>query len=416
MISLSFRGVTFSWEERSSELTPRFAEHDFPQKAGRWHEDMAAGPRVFKFMAFLVAPTRDLARARLKRLQAACADQRPGTLMHPVFGAIRCVCTAFESKEGVRKLGRIELDMTFVEDAGAQFPISGRWVGAALSDAVELAADAASAGFDQVWNLRGTPTYVRTQAAGGLLELAGVVSGTLGLLTAAVRGTVSDRTSRLPDLATDDYGQSTTLRSVFAGYTTADNGRPLPLTGAQAATTSAALRRLSTFTLPAVAGLTFSRAVAAMALAGLAVTTRRLALIEEANVTRRLAFVSADEAIAVRDSLADRLDVEILAAADQASDDGNDVLARVSDAMATVRTEMITDLTERAASLKPVGHITLRQVRPAIALAYALYGDDDASAGSRARTLELALDIGLRNRVRDPGQMPGGVALEYQAS
>lgn len=416
MIGPSFRGVAWSWEERGSETSPRFVDHDFPQKPGRWHEDMAAGPRVFTFVGFIVSLSRDVARARLRRLQEACADQRPGTLMHPVFGAIRAVCTGFKSKETIAKGGRIDLDLTFEEDAGAQYPIAGRWIGAALGDAVAGARASTAAAFDQRWNLVGMPSYITGEASSGLADLALTVSDTLGLLTPAVRSRVNSRAKGLSELTAISAGLSVPLVSLFEGYTTDDYGRPLVLNGPQAAATASALRPLSLYRLPSQRrSRTFARAVGAMALEALASSVRWLALIEEANVSRQLAFTSADEAITTRDALADRLDVEILAAADQASNDGNEVIARASDALGSVRTEMISDLTERAASLKPVAHISLKQVRPAIALAYALYGDGDASAGDRAKTLALAEDLGPRNRVRDPGMLPGGVQLEYQA-
>ncbi|MBX9944954.1 MAG: DNA circularization N-terminal domain-containing protein [Reyranella sp.] len=415
-IGCSFRGIPFGWEERGGEITPRFVEHDFPQKRGRWHEDMAAGPRVFTIVGYLLGGSTELVRARLRLLMKACGDQRPGTLIHPTFGAVRSVCTGFKHKESISKLNRIDLDMTFVEDEGAQFPIAGRWIGAALGNAIDGARDQIGAGLDQVFNLAGMPSYVTDLASEGLADLAVQVFGTLGLLSAPVRFAVSTRTSLLAGIAVEAGGLSAPLGGLFAAYTTDSADRTIDMTGPEAEATAAVLASLSTFTLPGQPATTFARAVAAQALDGLAATVRRLALLEEANVSRQRRFVSSDQAIAARDDLADRLDVEILAAADQASTDGNDVLARIGDALAAVRAEMVADLTERAASLKPVAHIVLKQARPAIAVAYALYGDGDASAGERQRTLALTEDLAVRNRVRDPGEMPGGVALEYQAA
>jgi prophage DNA circulation protein len=415
MIVPSFRGVPFHWEERGGETTPRFAEHDFPQKNGRWHEDMGQGPRVFTFQAFLLGATPDLARARLRTLQKACRDQRPGTLIHPSFGAVRCVCIAFKHKERIFKLGRIDLDLSFAEDVAASQPIGGHWPGKSLGEAIDAARDAIGAGLDQVWNLVQMPAYVLDEAGAGLADLAVEVVDRLGQLTAPVRAAVSGHVSLLTGVTIEAQRLSAPLLGLFSSYTTGSNGRPLSMTGPEAEATASVLVALSAWVLPSPSPTTFSRAVAAQALDGLASTVRRLALVEEGNVSRQRRFVSADQAIKVRDDLAARLDVEIVASADQASTDGNDVLMRLSDAMATVRSEVIRDLTERAASLKPVAHITLPQSRSAIALAYALYGDGEATTGDRANTLALALDLPARNRVRDPGLMPGGVPLEYPA-
>lgn len=412
MTALSFRGVAFGWQERGGETTPRFAEHDFPQKPGRWHEDMAAGPRVFTFQGYVLGPGAELARAKLRLLARACGDQRPGTLVHPVFGAIKCVCTGFRHKETIDRLGRIDLDLSFTEDNGATSPIAGTWPGKALSDAIDSARDAIGNGLDQVWNLAQMPSYVLAQATAGLADISVMVLGGLGQLGSAGNA-VAGQAGLLTGIEHAAEGLSAPLVALFSSYTTGNNGRLLALTPAQADTTAAILAGLGTYSLPAQRSTTFSRAVAAQALGGLADTVRRLALTEEANVSRLRRFVSADQAIAVRDDLANRLDAEILAAADQASIDGNDVLMRVSDAMAQVRTEAVADLTDRAASLKPVSHITLPRTRSAVALAYALYGDGDATLGDRANTLSLVLDLVSRNRVRDPGLMPGGVPLEY---
>lgn len=414
-LTLTFRGIPFLWDERGGEDDKRFVEHDFPTKKGRWHEDMAAGPQVFTFSAFLLGGNADIARAKLRALNRACRDQRPGTLTHPIYGAVRCVNKGFKWKESREKLNRIDLDLTFEEDNQADQPIASRWIGSALANAVGAARDAIGTALDQVWDLVSLPAYVIADAEDALADLAAQLFGTLGLLTAPVRAAVSTQTGLLLGIGIEANGLSVPFVALFSSYSTDSNGRLLQLTSDEALATIGALTPLAGFTVRGEAPLTTtSRAIAGQALAGLSASVRRATVVELANLTRLISFASADEAIATRDRLADMLDVEATAAADEASIDSNPVAAEVSATLNQVRAEMIADLTERAASLKPVGHVTLTETVPALVLAYRLYGDN-GSAGGRGDTLDLAADIARRNRVVDPGQMPGGVPLEFLA-
>jgi prophage DNA circulation protein len=415
-LPLTFRGIPFLWDERGGENTPRFAEHDWPQKKGRNHEDMARGPFVYSVSGWLIADSTLLAYAKLRVLQKACADQRPGTLTHPIFGAVRVVNTGFKWKESREKRNRIDVDLTFEEDIAPQNPASTRWLGAALSSAIDSARDAIGGALDQVWNLVQLPLYAISDAEDALADVAAQVFGTLGLLTSPVQSNVSGFASLLSSGTVETSGLSVPMVSMFSSYTTDDYGNPLQLTADQANATARAMTPLATFTLPAEPTNTPSRAIVAQAMDGLAATVRRLALLELANVTRQRSFVSSTDAIGTRDSLADMMDAEILAAADEASIDSNPVAADVSRALNQVRAEMITDLTVRAASLKPVGTISLSRTTSATALAYALYGDGEGTAGDRANTLLLVQDLLARNAITDPGQLPGGVPLEYLAA
>ena len=417
LLPLSFRGQPFLWDERDAEIQARFAEHEFPQKAGKWHEDMAAGPRVFTFRAYLIAGNVDLVRAKWRLFQAACANQASGTLMHPVFGALTVVCLKCKGTETIQALNRVDFDLSFEEDSGASQPVATRWIGAALTDAVAAASDAIGAGLDQVWTLISMPAYVIDAAEAQLADVAVMATGALGLLTAPVQAAVSGQAGLLSGIGFAAGVLGGPLQSLFASFTSdPDTGRDWQLTGEQAASTASALATLGTYTIEQPPITTPERAIGAVALEGLASTVRRLALLQEANVSRLRTFASSDEAIAVRDDLADRIDAEITAAADQASDDGNDVLAALADTLDTVRAEMITDLTAVGASLKPVAHITLKTTMPSDVLAYRLYGDGTGSAAERAATLALCDDIATRNGIVDQGEMPGGVSLEYLAA
>jgi prophage DNA circulation protein len=410
----SFRGIPFWWDDRGFETTPRFAEHDFPQKAGRWHESMAPGPRIFTFSAWVIAPTRDLARALGVELAQACWDQRPGTLLHPAFGALRVVNKGCKLKESTDKLNRVDFDLTFVEDDRPTSPLATRWIGAALADAVLAALQAIASAIDSLWSLLELPAYAIDAAMAALGDVALALTEAVALLTLPVQEAIAVAGAVLggAEILT---GLGVTLCSAFTPFTVDANGNLLELTADQCTATWNALVTLATWSPPSETTNTNSKAVVAQAMQGLGAAVRRSALVQLANLTRVMTFPSANQAILARDELADMLQVEIIAAADDASLNFNPTAAEASRALKAVRAEMITDLTTRAASLQPVGHMTLPASRSALAVAYGLYGDNEGSAADRSNTLDLVADFIARNALQDPGQAPGGVRLEFLA-
>lgn len=416
----SFRGIPFYWDERGGETTPRFAEHDFPQKPGRWHEDMAPGPRVFTFSAFLIAPSTSLVRSELALVEAACRNQQPGVLMHPVFGLVSCVCKGFKWTENREALNRIDLDLSFEEDIGRRAPMTTRWIGAALAQAVLAAEAAIGAALDQVWALASLPIYALEDAAAALQDVVFALTDAVALVTVPVQAamavacdvfdTAGGVAATVQDLPAE---LGAPMVAAFACFTTDANGNPLPLTADQANATYSALEALATYTGPNEATDTASKAIVASAMAGLSVTVRRLALLQMANLTRQLTFTSSTDAIATRDELAALMGVEIVAAADDASTNSNPVSAWVSETLNAAMAEMVADLTATAASLVPVASIALPASLPSDAVVYALYGDGDGSTAARANTLSIEQDFIARNAIQDPGLCPGGVPLEY---
>lgn len=117
---------------------------------------------------------------------------------------------------------------------------------------------------------------------------------------------------------------------------------------------------------------------------------RRCALAEEARTVAAMQFSSYSEAVAVRASLADRLDAEA-----ETADDA------VSRALRDLRSAVIDDITARAADLRRLISYTPPRTVPAVVIAYQIYGD-----------AAQADDLAARNRVRHPGFVPGDVPLE----
>lgn len=143
---------------------------------------------------------------------------------------------------------------------------------------------------------------------------------------------------------------------------------------------------------------------------------RRAALIEGARAASNVVFSTYDEAVALRDELAARLDDEAAgippaldAQGGSLVDAGQTVVFPVSDpvyqALTAVRVALTHDLSARAIDAPRLASAILPATLPALVAAYRLLGDPTLDA-----------EIVARNRIRHPGFVPGGVPLEFLSS
>lgn len=118
------------------------------------------------------------------------------------------------------------------------------------------------------------------------------------------------------------------------------------------------------------------------------------------------AYPSYDEAVAVRDSIAGRLDRLALAAADRGDDDAAGAFDRL-------RLALARDISVRGASLARIYQLRLSASEPALVLAHRLYGGDNDRRSREAVTLEeRAETVVARNRIAHPSFVPAGVDIE----
>ena len=115
-----------------------------------------------------------------------------------------------------------------------------------------------------------------------------------------------------------------------------------------------------------------------------------------------------DQAIALRDELAARLDNEAAGIPPAPEGSGQAAVISVADpvyqALTAVRVALTRDLSARAIDAPRLSSAILPAALPALVVAYRLLGDATQDAG-----------IVTRNRVRHPGFVPGGVPLEFIA-
>jgi prophage DNA circulation protein len=142
--------------------------------------------------------------------------------------------------------------------------------------------------------------------------------------------------------------------------------------------------------LLAVASGTPARTRQAVNQAAVVALVQRTALVEAVRASSQVVFSSYDEAVALRDELAEQLDRHL-----EEADDASYV------ALTDLKVAMVRDINARGADLARVLTIVLPATLPALVISHRLYGDTASEA-----------DIVARNRVRHPGFVPGGRPIE----
>ncbi|CAL4866736.1 hypothetical protein MMA231_00980 [Asticcacaulis sp. MM231] len=391
----SFRGVAFEVEGSSGEFGRKVAVHDFPLRDSASTEDMGQAARTFSIDGFIIGPDYMTGR---DAMVAALETPGPGILIHPWYGQRRVTLTApAQLSESTREGGICRFTLDFVEEPETAKPVQFTDTTAAVS---ETAAD------------------LHAQATTSLTETFSVLDQ-LDIVLDDAKALVSDLSEQFDDLtaplkaqgaALDSFiAKGLALRSDIVGLVTKPVLLAAQLSGmirgirtiaATPADALTALKGLLRFgeTYRQVSVTTPTRQVQADNRQALFDFVRQSAAAESVLAIADMDFAAYDDAVAVRDDMADRLDNLALAAADG----GNDVAYR---AIADARLSMIQDVTARGGDLARLRSFVPLVTVPALVLAYRLY--DDVS-----RIEEHAEDIIARNRITHPGFVPAGVTLE----
>ena len=227
--------------------------------------------------------------------------------------------------------------------------------------------------YDQVAEETASIVIRRYSTSFGLASrLLGLYSGLTGLASSPLSALMSYR-------GLFGYGLSSSNRSAASAPAYTRYGSSLPV-------------------VPQVTPIRVSQAQNQEALAAL---TRRAALVEASRLSSRVAYESYDQAAAIREELAERLDDE--AAGLTLGTAAAIVPDPVYNALTALRAAVVRDITTRGADLARVSSVQLPATLPALVAAYKVYGD-----ATRAD------DLVSRNRslIRHPGFVPGGQSLE----
>jgi prophage DNA circulation protein len=382
-----FRDAEFYTEASDGSIGRRTEVHEYPLRDKPFVDDLGRRARQITLDAYVLGPDYMAARDRLIE---ALEKPGPGPLTHHWMGLMQvAVVGEVGISESTREGGMCRFRITFVEAGENKFPT-------ALSDTRTLVDAQADAGllaeidtFADLFSLDGVASFVSTAAqtiaSGGidqLMSIAGTYFGGVGL-SAFLVSALSLKSSVTSLLASP---------ASFASRWTSLLGSLIDIDGDPGRGVKA-YRGLTGYgaTLPAISQTTAQRKIQSANQTALLGLIRRSALIEEARTTRLRSFPSYNEAAAVREDLADRLDAEMETAPDN-----------VYLALQGLRSATVKDITARSADLSRVIQYTPKATLPALVVAHQIYGD-----------ATKADELITRNRsIRHPGFVPGNRALE----
>lgn len=383
----SFREASFVTDRHSLGGGRRVAVHQYPRRDLPYAEDMGRAARSFQLDCFVRGQSYMTERdALVEALEAAGA----GTLVHPYFGSLRVAVLSYRVTESTADGGVARFSIDFVEAGENEFPTAAANTPRAVESRATAASSAVEAQFVSAYSVEGQPEFVSSSALqnaqGAILKLQGLANTGPAL--------IAEKTAYLRSLTGSLTGLSNSIRSpasLASGLLTQIRGLanlwPRPRTAV------ARYEPLRTFgsDFEAVVTSTPTRTRQAANQAAIAQLVRQGAVIEAARSSRLVTFDSAQAAAALREDLAETLDVEMASADDL-----------TYPALADLRVAVIRDLTARGASLARVTSYRPTATLPALVLAHELYGD-----ASQATAI-----IDRNPVIRHPGFVTGGQALE----
>jgi hypothetical protein len=368
----------------------RAITHEFPKRDKPYTEDMGRRAREYRFEAYFLGDNYLSERDRL--LEAIEKNDTPGTLVHPTLGDILAKPT--ECRLHYTELdGGIEyLELVFVEAGEPRYPNQQRDTQALVKSSGGDALEAIQRVFTGSFRTASLPEFVTEDA-----RIVGV--NTVRQLREVVERLNTGEPEPMAELEEEAEKLKTDLQApvpqvlrqpeLFAARVIA-LFLSINLIFRNPTDAFRAFKRLSRYGdgwTPILETTTTRRQQARNRREQIALA-RRTALIGMAQTAADIDFDSYDDAVSLRDDLADRLDAELLAMGDTGEDD-----ALVS--MEALRAKMVEDLTVRGGNLERVKRVRFARNLPALVASYDVY-----------ETANRDGEVIRRNRIRHPGFCP----------
>ena len=382
----SFRGVPFKFESADASGGRRAQTHEYPMRDTPWTEDLGRKARTVSLNAYVLGADYMAARdALIAALDAAGA----GTLVHRYWGELQVVVTDYRVSESSGEGGIARFSISFAEAGSQTFPAARTDTAEALASQVEKTRAAAHKTYVDVHQVTGLPGWVSDAAVADFDRALGAIDALTAQLTPdlSLLAEIQLAAGRVADTVSD------LIRvPVNAASTIGDQIRALAQIPSRLVNAFAALTALFGHDSgPAATATTPSNQQAAINRTATAALVRQLAVTEAAGLLQSTDFDSAIAAAEARDTVLAAIDSEAEATTD-------DALFRELSALAAASTRAVA---ARSDSLPRIGTVRFSVTLPALVVAHRVYGD-----ATRAD------EIVSRNRVRHPGFVPGGVALE----
>jgi prophage DNA circulation protein len=394
----SFRGVAFVTEQRQQSGGRRIALFELPFRDTPVGEDLGRRAREAQIDCFVIgADYMDRRDALVDALEAF----GPGTFVDPWTGEqTQVYADDYQLTESTDEGGMARFTIAFRE-SGAEKPMSASVDTAALSQATALQlTDGLPSEFSNRFSIDKAASFVEDAAS----DLVGAVAIAAELSAASSGGLGQALRSFESGLRLLPGGTSALLRApISLGQTLVGLVAAVAALSPQPRARLRAIEPLARFGggLDAVPRTTPARTRQADNQDAIIHIVRAAAGAELVSAAASIRWTNQADAIEIRDRVAAIFDAHALAAADA----GEDARAETFDAL---RTALARDIGARSASLARGYSYTPRATEPALVIAQRLHGfgrvmEDQAAA------------IVAMNKVRHPGFVPGGAALDIVA-
>lgn len=392
----SFRGVAFFVDGHDADYGRRLADHTYLNRDLPWSEDLGRRPREFSLDAYVLGPDYP---AQRDALIAAVETAGPGTLVHFYLGEMTVTCRNLRVRESTDEGGMARLQIDFSEAGERRHPAATEDTQAVTEEAADAVTDAAAADFDDDFDVLQQLQFVLDDAAAGVGRFCAALEAAI----LPIRTGIADAASFAASLLSlrDDALSLCRTPALLAGRIAAviglSEGFTLPASVPPSRRANEQVRPYTTlagFGEDPVSGTTPARVQQAANRAALTRLVRACALSAAAVAASRTDFDSLDQAVRIRDDIADLIDGELETAT------GDDAYRTLTD----LRTAVVKDITSRGADRTRLVTVVPPETMPALVLAWTLYGD-----------ASLEADIVTRNNIAAPGFVAGAVPLEVLA-
>lgn len=379
----SFRGVPFIVPEHDATFGRRTELHEYPLRDNPYVEDLGRKAREFTITVFVdnSLTTDDNYLTARDALIGALEKPGPGALVHPWFGTLQVAVTEpAKLRESTREGGRATFTIVCVESGELQFPDGVPDTVVGVQDAAALAETAALDDFSKVFSVLTLPDAYLAEIETELTRTLAVLTDTVGNVAATIAAEIRapynmgvailGAIDKIKTVATEPLRALKLYEKLFGAGNDSSAVPTTTPTRLQQAQSTQAMQQM----------------------------VQRGAVLRATTTSAEADYASLNDALATRDRLLAALDAQ-MSATNVAT--GAPIDDDLYQALAGLRAAVNEDLTIRGGKLPRITTYTPPTTLPALVIAHRLYGD-----ASRAD------EIVARNKIRHPGFVPGGVALE----
>lgn len=383
----SFRGVPFFVDTSQYTTGRRVVAHEFPNRDNPFAEDLGKVGDSFKVDGHILGDDYFEIKSRLI---AAVNQFGPGELIHPYYGFRFVQCGAFSVDESTLEGGIAKISFQFYETTDLKAPRAVDDKLEQLGTSKDAALLASKSAFDNIFDIAKAPAFVVDKAREGVFAVTDLYTRSTRTATAVAEGvaelafSIRNLKAEINDLLQAPSKLSERLLDSFSlleGALSLPEGR---------------LRGFANF---------FSYGGVETSLLFNTINRRRekqnddafnrfiheVSVASAINQAPQAAYASQDDALLVRDQLAEQVEIILLNTQD------DNVYAEY-DKLNALLAELLPNESD---NLPNTFNLTLRNSETSLTLAYDLFENLDSES-----------DLITRNRIAHPAFILGGATLE----